>query len=54
MPWKAKAGCAEHHRSAVERIVNLLPSEWLSAFKSGELFDSLEHCDRRPARLFVR
>jgi MULE transposase domain len=47
MPWKAKAGCAEHHRSAVERIVNLLPSEWLSAFKSGELFDSLEHCDRR-------
>jgi hypothetical protein len=41
MPWQAKAGCAEHHRSAVERIVNLLPSEWLSAPKSGELFDSL-------------
>jgi hypothetical protein len=47
MPWQAKTGCADHRRSAVEGIVNLLPSEWLSALKSGELFDSLKHCGRR-------
>jgi hypothetical protein len=47
MPWHAKSGCAEHHRAAVERIVNLLPPAWLSRPQSGERFDSLDHCDRR-------
>jgi hypothetical protein len=47
MPWHAKSGCAEHHRAAVERIVNLLPSAWLLRPQSGERFDSLDYCDRR-------
>jgi hypothetical protein len=47
MPWYAKPGCAEHHRAAVERIVNLLPPAWLLKPQSGELFNSLEHYDRR-------
>jgi hypothetical protein len=47
MPWRAKPGCAEHHRAAVERIVNLLPPAWLLEPQSGEIFNSLEHCDRR-------
>ena len=47
MSWKAKPGCAEHHRAAVERIVNLLPPAWLFEPQSGELFDSLEQCNRR-------
>jgi hypothetical protein len=40
MPWNAKPGCAEHHMAAVERAVNLLPP-------AGEVFDSLDHCNRR-------
>jgi hypothetical protein len=47
MPWQAKPGCAEHHRAAVERIVNALPSSWLLKPTSGELFDGLEGCNRR-------
>ena len=47
MSWQAKPGCAEHHRAAVERIVNLLPPAWLFEPQSGELFDSLEQCNRR-------
>ena len=27
MPWHAKPGCAEHHRAALERMVNALPPE---------------------------
>jgi hypothetical protein len=47
MSWQAKSGCAEHHRPAVERIVNALPVAWLSPPQSGELFDDLDHCNRR-------
>jgi hypothetical protein len=47
MPWHAKSGCAEHHRAAVERIVNLLLPAWLSRPQSGERFDSLAYYDRR-------
>ena len=47
MPWKAKPGCAEHHMAAVERAVNLLPPAWLLPPQSGEVFDSLDHCNRR-------
>jgi hypothetical protein len=47
MPWHAKPGCAEHHRAAVERIVNALPPHWLQPPQTGELFDSLEHCNSR-------
>jgi len=47
MSWQAKTGCAEHHRAVVERIVNANPSTWLLHPQSGELFDSLDHCNRR-------
>jgi hypothetical protein len=47
MSWQAKPGCAEHHRAAVERIINHLPPAWLLPPQSGEVFDSLDHCDRR-------
>jgi hypothetical protein len=46
MPWHAKPGCAEHHRAAVERIVNAFPPR-LQPPQTGELFDGLEHCNRR-------
>ena len=47
MPWKAKPGCADHHRPVVERVVNKFPSAWLLPPESGEVFDSLDHCERR-------
>ena len=47
MSWQAKPGCAEHHRPAVERIVNLLPPAWLLPPQSGEIFSSLDHSNRR-------
>jgi hypothetical protein len=47
MPWKAKPGCADHHKPAVERIVNKLLSAWLLLLESGEVFDSLDYCERR-------
>lgn len=47
MPWQAKPGCAEHHRAAVERIANSFPLSWLLAPCTGEVFDNLEHCNRR-------
>ena len=47
MLWQAKVGCAEHHRAAVERIVNTYPPAWLLRPQSGELFDNLDHCNRR-------
>jgi len=31
----------------VERIVNALPPHWLQPPQTGELFDGLEHCNRR-------
>jgi hypothetical protein len=45
--WQAKPGCAEHHRAAVERIVNALPPSWLLHPQSGEIFDDLDYCNRR-------
>src|SRR5947207_5867463 len=47
MSWQAKPGCAEHHRPVVERIVNLLPPAWLLPPQTGEIFNDLEHCERR-------
>ena len=47
MPWQAKPGCAEHHRATVERIANLIPPEWLLPPRTGDVFDNLEHCNRR-------
>jgi hypothetical protein len=47
MAWEARPGCPPHHRAAVERMVNALPPSYLLPPISGELFDSLEHCNRR-------
>jgi hypothetical protein len=47
MSWQAKPGCAEHHRAAVERLVNALPPSYLLPPCSGELFDSLDDCNSR-------
>ena len=47
MPWQAKPRCAEHHRAAVERIANSFPIPWLLASHTGEVFDNLDHCNRR-------
>ena len=43
----AKAGCAEHHVAVLERLVNSFPPEWLLPPQSGEIFENLEHCNRR-------
>ena len=47
MLWQAKVGCAEHHRAAVECIVNTYPPAWLLHSQLDELFDNLDHCNRR-------
>ena len=47
MAWQAKPGCAEHHRTVIERMVNAFPPAWLLPPCTGEIFDSLEHCNRR-------
>ena len=47
MAWRVKSGCAEHHRAPVERIANSFPVPWLLTPRTGEVFDNLEHCNRR-------
>jgi hypothetical protein len=47
MPWSAKPGCPQHHRAVIERMVNALPASYLLPPCSGELFDSLDACNRR-------
>ena len=47
MAWQAKPGCADHHRAAVERMVNALPVAWLLEPETGEEFDDLDHCNCR-------
>src|SRR5436305_11575572 len=47
MTWVAKVGCAEHHIAILERLVNSFPPEWLLPPQSGEIFENLEHYNRR-------
>jgi hypothetical protein len=47
MAWLAKADCAEYHVAVIERLVNSFPPEWLLPPQSGEIFENLEHCNRR-------
>src|SRR5271155_5830072 len=47
MAWQAKTGCADHHRAAVEHMVNALPAAWLLPPQSGEVFDNLGQCNER-------
>jgi hypothetical protein len=48
MPWHAKPGCPKHHRAAVERMVNALPTSVLLPPALSEIFDSLDDCITRP------
>ena len=45
--WRAKPRCPRHLVAVLERAVNALPSEWLLPPRTGEIFDSIEHCRRR-------
>jgi MULE transposase domain len=47
MPWHAKPGCPEHHRAAVERMVNALPPSYLLPPSSGEVFATIDDCTSR-------
>ena len=47
MTWLAKTGCAEHHIAILERLINSFPSKWLLPPQSGEIFENLEHYNRR-------
>ena len=47
MTWLAKVGCVKHHVAVLERLVNSFPPEWLLLSQSGEIFENLEHCNRR-------
>ena len=47
MAWQAKPGSADHHRAAVQRMVNALPVAWLLEPQTGEEFADLDHCNRR-------
>jgi hypothetical protein len=47
MAWEARPGCPPYYRAAVERMVNALPPLYLLPPILGELFNSLEHYNRR-------
>jgi hypothetical protein len=47
MAWQAKPKYAEHHRAVIERIINAFPPVWLLLPYTGEIFNSLEYCNRR-------
>jgi hypothetical protein len=47
MSGQAKPGYLEHHRAAVERVINALPEAYLLPPSSGEIFKGLEDCNRR-------
>ena len=47
MVWQAKPGCAEHHYTVIEYIINVFPPTWLLPPCTGEIFDSLEDCNCR-------
>ena len=47
MSWHTKPGYVEHHRTAIERLVNTLPLSYLLPPCSGELFGSLDKYNNR-------
>jgi hypothetical protein len=47
MSWQAKLRYAEHHRAAVERLINALPPSYLLPPYLGEFFDSLDDCNSK-------
>ena len=47
MPWQAKSRYAKYHRATIKRIANFFPIPWLLAPRIGEVFDNLNHYNRR-------
>jgi hypothetical protein len=47
MSWHAKPGCLAHHRAAVKRLVNAMPSSYLLLPYIGEVFASLKDYNLR-------
>src|SRR5436305_15217580 len=45
--WRAKPGCPKYLVAVLERAVNALPPVWLLQLITGEVFDSIDHCNRR-------
>ena len=45
--WRAKPRCPKHLVAVLERAVNALPPAWLLQPITGEVFDSIDHCNRR-------
>ena len=45
--WRAPGGCPRHLRDPLERAVNAYPVAFLSLPTSGEIFESIEECERR-------
>src|SRR5665213_3354242 len=46
-PWQAKPGCPAHHRTLVEKTMRVIPTEWLSPPRSGEVFKGIIECECR-------
>jgi hypothetical protein len=44
---RAHPACLAHLVGALERHVNALPAACLLSLQSGEIFDSIPHCERR-------
>ena len=47
MVWHAKPGCPPHHRQALERAVNAMPTAWREPPETGEVFEDIVTCQRR-------
>jgi len=45
--WRAKPRCPKHLVAMLERAMNALPPAWLLQPATGEVFDSIKHCNRR-------
>jgi hypothetical protein len=45
--WRAAAGCPEHLRDTLEKVVNSFPPEWLEAPATGEIYESMEEANGR-------
>ena len=45
--WRAKLRCPKHLVAVLEHAMNALPPAWLLQPITGEVFDSIDHCNRR-------
>ena len=45
--WRAAAGCPEHLRDTLEKVVNSFPPEWLEEPVTDEVYTSMEEAHDR-------